>query len=247
MMYYTWPDFRQQERQAFAEPIPWNGMKLDPATATEAAGWAALPLKTARIGAVLGRPVLRALPLGGKWRGIYLDDGSAVNLTVEQAQQVAERVSPGRWTKTDFDWVGSSMQAGYAGGLKEYDTVHFFRAGDGTGRQLVVSTTTGEPLLLAGRFFPLAFVSGPGLHYFMIRFIRQHDGFWHGMMYTTSALGIVGALSGLALGLIFIRWNAVIREPRKALPYAGRWMWWHHAVGLLFGVVTLTWAVSGFF
>ena len=66
-------------------------------------------------------------------------------------------------------------------------------------------------------------------------------------MYTTAALGFFSALTGLALGLVFFRWNAVLREPRKVLPYANGWMWWHHGLGLLFGVVTLTWALSGFF
>jgi len=245
MMYYTWPDFRQVERQAFAETIPWERVRLDPSAATAAAGWDRLPLAQARIGAVLGRPVMRALPRGHRWRAIYLDDGSEVALNSQDARRVAERVSPGKWTLTDFEWEGSSMQAGYAGGLKDYDRVHFFTAGDGTGRQLVVSAATGEPLLLAGRFFPLAFVAGPGLHYFMIKAIRQHDGFWHDLMHTSAALACVASLTGLILGLVFVRWKAVPNNPRWALPYVNGWMWWHHALGLLFGLVTLTWSISG--
>lgn len=246
MMYYTWPDFRQVERQALAETIPWDRMTIDPATATAAAGWDHLPLAQARIGAVLGRPVMRALPRGEHWRAIHLDDGSEVSLSGEDAQKVAEHVSPGKWALTDFEWEGSSMQAGYAGGLKDYDRVHFFTAGDGTGRQLVVSAATGEPLLLAGRFFPLAFVAGPGLHYFMIKGIRQHDAFWHDLMHTSATLATIASLTGLTLGLLFFRWKAVLHNPRRALPYVNGWMWWHHALGLLFGFVTLTWSISGF-
>jgi uncharacterized iron-regulated membrane protein len=59
----------------------------------------------------------------------------------------------------------------------------------------------------------------------------------------TSGLGIVGAVTGLWIGLLRLRLKRRYHD-NKVSPYRG-WMKWHHVGGLVTGVTVTTWIVSG--
>ncbi|HYR91531.1 MAG TPA: PepSY domain-containing protein [Terriglobia bacterium] len=75
-------------------------------------------------------------------------------------------------------------------------------------------------------------------HFLYFAPLRLTDGLWVKAMTWTSGLACVLALLGIALGVV------QYRRKRPHIPYSG-WMRWHYLTGLVFGVLTLTWAFSG--
>jgi hypothetical protein len=69
---------------------------------------------------------------------------------------------------------------------------------------------------------------------------------WRYSIIYTALIGCVLCLSGLVIGVW--RFSPFKRFRLKRMPahspYAG-WMWWHHYAGLLFGLFTFTWTLSG--
>src|SRR6185295_17457925 len=68
--------------------------------------------------------------------------------------------------------------------------------------------------------------------------LRLTNGLWQRAMVWTSALACVLPVLGIVLGIV------QFKRARPHIRYSG-WMRWHYITGLIFGVLTLTWAFSG--
>ncbi len=246
MMYYTTPILQPRERHALARPMPWKGIKLDPAEAARRAGWKDEALREARLGELLGRPVLRAWPSAkdSGWKAVYLDDGSPVRLDRTQAEAVAVAALGGSWVHTGMQGPRNWTQHG---ALNPHAQAFHFKAGDGSSRQVLVSQTTGDPILLTHKGFYLLYWLGPIVHYYTLKPFRDYPAFWRNLVDWSSGLGTFMVLLGLVLGIWFLRWDRLPSEPKKAVPYSDTWMWLHHVFGMLFGVLTFTFVLSGLF
>ena len=75
-------------------------------------------------------------------------------------------------------------------------------------------------------------------HFLYFKSLRMATSMWQNAMVWASALACVLAVLGIVLGII------QVRRSRPHIRYTG-WMKWHHMTGLVFGVLTFTWAFSG--
>ena len=124
--------------------------------------------------------------------------------------------------------------------------VHKLSIDDERGTQLYVSTESGEVTLLTTRASrALAWVSAiPHWLYFTPLRVRQN--LWMYTIIWAAGLGCVLAILGITLGITQFKFSRPFRlsRIRSYIPYAG-WMRWHYIMGLMFGVLALTWVFSG--
>jgi hypothetical protein len=86
------------------------------------------------------------------------------------------------------------------------------------------------------------------LHWVYFTPIRKHTYAWNQFIIWGSFAGGLMCLTGLAIGIWRLSPSGRFRQKRQRShsPYSGL-MRWHHYAGLLFGVVTFTWIISGAF
>jgi hypothetical protein len=70
--------------------------------------------------------------------------------------------------------------------------------------------------------------------------LRSNAALWSQVVIWTSILGTFLTLTGLYVGVAQFPWGF----GREGSPYRGAF-YWHHMTGLMFGLVTLTWVLSG--
>jgi hypothetical protein len=126
--------------------------------------------------------------------------------------------------------------------------LHIVALGDDAGTEVYVADHLGEIVMKTDRRGRGWGYAGAVLHWIYFTPLRRHAALWDGVIVYGSLVGCVMALSGLVAGLW--RWSAAPRyrlrgrpAPSRS-PYAGL-MRWHHYAGLIFGVVTFTWILSG--
>src|SRR5690606_8725462 len=112
--------------------------------------------------------------------------------------------------------------------------------GDDAGTVLYVSGRTGQVIqdtVAHERFWNWL---GAVPHWLYFSFIRQNQPVWYNFVVYASLLGVFLTATGLYIGI-----RQFGRGKRKS-PYRGLALW-HHWTGLIFGVLTLTWVLSGLF
>jgi uncharacterized iron-regulated membrane protein len=83
-------------------------------------------------------------------------------------------------------------------------------------------------------------------HWLYFTPLRKHQPEWFSFVVWSSLIGTITALAGVVIAIWML-------SPRKRYRYAGAptripyrgWKRWHTIIGLVFGVVTVTWAFSG--
>ena len=111
---------------------------------------------------------------------------------------------------------------------------------DPKGTHIYVSGTTGEVVLwttATQRFWNWL---GAIPHWLYFTELRSNGPLWARIVIWTSILGGFLTVIGLILGISQFKRGG----NGRLSPYRG-WFYWHHLAGLLFGIVTLTWVVSG--
>jgi hypothetical protein len=211
-------------------------------TPADAAARAERGFGQVRLTTILGRPAYRFDSRYGS-ATVFADDGASLApLDVDAAQGVAARFlnanekdvsllatieRPDQWTLL----LGRELP------------LYKFAVDDGAGTQVYVSPDTAEVrLVTTRRTRALAWVATIP-HWFYITPLRINQPAWYWTVVIASGLGCVLALLGIVVGVVQlfrydpVRWIGTTR-------YRG-WMWWHQALGLVFGVFALTWVFSG--
>ena len=117
--------------------------------------------------------------------------------------------------------------------------LHKLAVDDASGAEVYVSPASAEIVVLTTRASrTLAWVSTIP-HWLYFAALRTNTELWSNIVVWSSGIGCILALLGIVLGVVQFRY----RRPVK-LPYSGL-MKWHYALGLFFGVLTLTWVFSG--
>jgi uncharacterized iron-regulated membrane protein len=205
-------------------------------TASQAAEQAGLERAGGRLtlATVLGRPAYRF----GNSAIVFADNGELL-YEIDQAQA---RSVAGEFMKMPDEKII------YAGELTEPDQwtltqgrqlpLYKFAVDDGSGTELYVAPQLAEVVqVTTRRSRMLAWVSTIP-HFLYFAPLRLSNGWWTPVMVWTAGLACVLAVLGIVLGIV------QFRRSRPHIPYAG-WMRWHYMTGLVFGVLTLTWAFSG--
>ena len=84
------------------------------------------------------------------------------------------------------------------------------------------------------------------LHWTYFTSLRRNGPLWQQLVAWSAIAGTVMCMLGMIVGIVRLRVTRLyrLRSGPSYSPYAG-WMKWHHYAGLIFGVVTMTWAFSG--
>ncbi len=112
------------------------------------------------------------------------------------------------------------------------------------GHVLYVSSTTGEVVLDTDRHERFWNWLGSIPHWLYPRALREDQPLWRQVVMWTSGPCILGALTGVWIGLMRIRAGSRRFKGGRMTPYSG-WMKWHHVSGLLGSAFLILWIFSG--
>jgi hypothetical protein len=236
MMYARMPALDPVERLTRLPAIAPASIRVAPPTAID--------LSRLSLGSIEGRPVYR-MTIGAHTRSVFADTGDDVPpVDADQAVRIA-RTFAGGYAAVRYD--ARLLDADqWTFDVRRRMPLHRIAVDDVAGTRLYVSENGGDVVAkttAAGRRWGTV---GAVIHWLYFAPLRRHAAVW-----SNAVIWI--ALAGTALCLLGILWGvwrlAPLREYRlrdrqQWSPYAS-WMRWHHYLGLIFGVTTLTWVFSG--
>ena len=242
LMYAGMPTLSVEERLERLPPIDLSAARVTPAEAARRHGLSPDRLWIAMLG---DRPVYRFVERGLTMT-VFADEGERLErLTADEAMAAAARGTPSTRhpCAMRLDCVRPTRGRFRA---KQFLPLHKVALGDAGDTHLYLSDRTGEPVMKMSRWTRgLAYV-GAVVHWLYFTPFRRHGAIWVQSVIWLSIVGCVLCLSGLAWGLW--RWSPGqryrLRRHRSQTPYAGL-MRWHHYAGLVFGLTTFTWTLSG--
>jgi len=241
MMYVGMPHLSEKERLGHLKPLDLSTVAVSPAQAAEMYG-----LSPARLRVEMfydGRPVYR---LGGGT--IYADTGELpAGATEAQAIEFVRRWLPEHEATVRYDgYLQDSDQWTLYNEQHAAMPLHRVSVGDPAGTQYYISEGSGEPTMKTDRRGRVWGYVGAVLHWTYFTSLRRNGPLWQQLVAWGAIAGAVMCVLGMVVGIVRLRVTRLyrLRSGPSYSPYAG-WMKWHHYAGLIFGVVTITWAFSG--
>lgn len=241
MMYVQYPEFSPEDEVRSLAPLDVSACCRLPPDVQELAGVALTGMRIEMMG---GSPVLRLVPVRGREIHIDLAAGRVIDgVNGPQAQMIAQSYAK-----------QTGIEAFHPLGLQERDqwtvygayNVHrplYKFAGDDPARtQWYVSSRSGEVVqatILSQRVWNWL---GAVPHWLYPTLLRQHTALWSQIVIWLTIFGTFLTVLGIYVGIKQYK----TRRSGRYSPYRGA-AFWHHYAGLLFGILTLTWLVSGFF
>lgn len=243
MMYVQYPELSPRERLAGLEALDLTGCCRLP----EGALSGSAPVTRFRLEMLAGVPVLRVDTAFG------IGDGAMYDLLAAEA---IARPGPERIRAAADGWrrhTGIDGPMRYEGPVQQdqwtvyaayhaHRPLHRFAADDPAGTQWYVSDTTGEVVQVTTAHERFWNWLGAVIHWLYPTALRQHTALWAQVVIWLTIVGIFLTVIGLYIGIRQFRAGAKGRRS----PYRGAALW-HHYSGLLFGVLLLSWGVSGLF
>jgi uncharacterized iron-regulated membrane protein len=243
MMYVSFPRLPETVRVAALAPIDLR--ECCTAGATDSAVGSDTAVDDVRVEELAGRPVADIRDSHGPRILVDLRTGEAIrSVTAEQAKAVAslfgqQQGLPSRWssrTTLDFDqWTTSEHFDGER-------PLYKFSWPDRQASALYVSSASGKAMQFTTA--PVRFWNWVGAvpHWVYFTSLRKHEYIWAQFIIYSSIVGCFLTATGLYIGV-----RQFMRRPATRIsPYRG-FMWWHHIPGVIFGIVLLTWVMSGLF
>ncbi len=242
MMYVGMPHLSTRERLGHVKPLDLSAATVTPAEAVRKYGIAARQLSVEMH--YDGRPIYRF----ANGTRVYADTGERVGgASPEAAVALIRRWVPQYASAVRYDdYLLDSDQWTLTGESRAGLPLHRIAVGDPAGTYYYVSENTGEPTMkIDRRSRTLGYVSAV-LHWTYFTSLRRNGPLWQQLVAWGSIIGALMTFMGLVVGILRLRFTGYYRMrlgPSHS-PYVG-WMKWHHYAGLIFGVVTVTWAFSG--
>ena len=238
MMYVRYPELSNTEQLASLEPLQLTDCCRVPADFSN------IPVDSFRVEMLGGRSALRMF--GGQFQyvidlqsGEYLpgfSDTSALAISTIAAEQFGLDGQPALMGEVEQDqWT---VYPSFA----PHRPLYRFSLGDAPGTELYVSSATGEVVQMTTsreRFWNWI---GAVVHWLYPTILRQHAYIWLQTVIWLTIVSVFLTVIGLYIGLR----QYTGRRKGRGSPYRG-WTLWHHYAGLVFGLFTLTWLVSGLF
>lgn len=243
MMYQAFPEQTTEQRLRGLEPLDLQdccNLSLLPIENDA-------PAPAFRIEMLLGEPVLRMPSQVVKLRsGFYqgpLNDEQVMEVARTWARGNSPDATPVSAGVIELDqWTIQSA--------RRNQPVHHILLNDRAGTEIYINGTTGEVFQQTTRRERVLSWLGVIPHWLYPTLLRQNGALWAEIVIWASVAGTFLAATGLYVGVV--RWR--LRRQRlkarptiagsRVSPYRGLW-YWHHMLGLVFGVLTLTWVFSG--
>lgn len=241
IMYKGMPSLSAGERLAHMLPVDLSKASLTP---IEAARRHQLRPSSLRIEMRGDRPVYRF-----QGSAVYADTGELVvgGANAWEALRVIRKWVPEHASTIRYNArLEDSDQWTLQSATRQYMPLHRIALGDAADTYYYVSERTGEPVMKTDRQSRWWGFWSAVLHWVYFTPFRRHTFLWNQFIIWGSFVGCIMCLTGLVTGIWRLSPSARFRQKRVAShsPYSG-WMRWHHYAGLLFGVVSFTWILSG--
>lgn len=242
MTFAGFPSVSEREKLGHAAPLLAQSIRLQPAAALADSTGNAQSIELY----ALGSRALYRVRTAGQTRTVFADTGERPTELDEAALSTtasnwlpASTWHRSRLTEVD-QWTPEAERRGELPCLR-------FRADDEHATEIYLSLVDGRVLqLTTARSRFLAFI-GAIPHWIYPILLRRHAGAWRSLVIVVSALGVLASASGLIHGLAVARVaRRSARGARLSLsPFRERWLALHHWLGLVFGVLSFTWVLSG--
>ena len=239
MMYVAFPDLERREALAGLEPVDLSDCcNLSFLQGQDGIGAARIEMRN-------GAPVLFWTEARGLGAAHNIETGerrrapseeSAVKSALSFAKQAYGYTGNARIATINEDqWTVYSR-------FHPHRPLYKVSLNDSADRVLYVSSVSGDVVQDTSgreRFWNWL---GSVPHWLYYTGFRKHQGLWYDFIVWSSLIAGVATALGLYLGIAQYKRN----KRENASPYRGI-MRWHHITGLIFGVLTFTWVVSGLF
>ena len=234
------PRLTPEVRLARLGALDLSRVRLTAAEAANVAG-VAEPGRTTLV-TVLDRPLYRFSERGSP--GVFADTGELLlEVTPSDARLVAarfmglpeEEVPESTVIEEPDQWTLQTRLPAYKVTLN-----------DDAGTELYIAPRTGEVAQITTRSSRLLAWVSTIPHFLYFRALRLNTPVWDRTVVWLSGLGCILAFVGIVLGILHFKPSRPFRLSRLPayIPYTG-WMRWHYTLGLVFGILTLTWVFSG--
>jgi hypothetical protein len=242
MMYVGMPHLSDKERLGHVPLLDLSAVRVSPAEAARAHDLSPDGMSVEMY--YDGRPIYRF----GATR-VYADTGELVpGADREAALALVRRWVPPAYADTvryDTRLTDSDQWTLY-NDQRARMPLHRISVGDRAGTVYYVSEKTGEPTMKTDRRGRVLGYVSAVLHWTYFTSFRRNGPLWQQVVGWGATVGAVMALLGMVVGIFRLRVTTKyrLRSGPSHSPYVG-WMKWHHYTGLVFGVLTITWAFSG--
>jgi len=204
------------------------------------------PAPAFRVEMLLGEPVLRMPSQVVKLRSGFslapLDEAEVMQVARSWAAGNTPGANPVSAGVIDIDqWTIQSA--------RRNQPVHHLHMNDPAATEIYINGRTGEVFQKTTRRERVLSWIGVIPHWLYPTLLRQNGALWVEVVIWTSVAGSFLTATGIYVGIG--RWRVRRQRLRvqpdnrsRVSPYRGMW-YWHHMLGLVFGVLTLTWVFSG--
>lgn len=191
-----------------------------------------------------GSPVLHLYSTDGQLNIFDLSDGKLLSgITEKNALEIAKKYAKQHsYPAPSLDGLIQKDQWTVYGSYNAHRPLYHFLANDDVGTQWYISSRSGEIVQITTREQRVWGYLGPVIHWLYPTILREKAQLWNQTVIWLSILGTFLTLAGIYFGLKQYK----ARRKGGFSPYKGVSLW-HHYTGLVFGLFTLTWVVSGLF
>jgi hypothetical protein len=243
LMYYGHPQITTGERLLRLQPLNFATATVTPA---EAAAKAGIKPYRVRLSMYKGRPVYRLTRVSiGNWTAVYADTGEVLRpMGPEQALEWMKQFVPESASTITYDaYLQSPDEFTRIPTLAGFAPLHRIALNDPADTEYYVSEKSNDIVQKTDRRSRMLAFSGYILH--NLFFFRQR-AWWTSFLDFLAWTAMLMVATGAAVGI----WRVALK-PRfrhkgvvSYTPYSG-WMKWHHYAGLLFGLFSISWILSG--
>ena len=238
MMYEQYPELDDSERLAGLQPLnltaccrlptDFSNIEVDRFRVEMMAGSPVLRLVTGRFQYVIDLRTGEYLPEFHEADARFIATAAAAEYGLQGSPRLVDLIERDQWTV-------------YASHTPHRPLFHF-AMDDPAGTEFYLSSTTGEVVQMTN--FRQRFLNWMGavIHWLYPTVLRQHTGVWLQVVIWLTIASLFLTVIGIYIGLRQFR----TRRNGHLSPYRG-WGLWHHYAGLVFGLFTLTWLISGLF
>ncbi len=243
LMYYGHPQITTGERLLRLQPIDFSTATVTPA---EAAAKVGVKPYRVRLSMYNGRPVYRFTKVSiGNWSAVFADTGEVLPpMGRDQALKWMKQFAPEYASTMTYDgYLESPDEYTRIPTLAGYVPLHRIAMNDPVGTEYYISEKSNDIVQKTDRRGRILAVSGYILH--NLFFFRQRT-WWTPFLDFIAWTAMLMVLTGVVLGIWRVALKPRFRHKgvRSYTPYSS-WMKWHHYAGLIFGLFSISWILSG--
>jgi len=239
MIYHRMPELAEAARVERLGPLDATTIEVAPDAAARTVGAAG---RAFRLEVLAGRPVYRF-----GTATVWADTGERLDaLGADQVLRVAGDFAPEHGATLAYDALLTEPDQ-WTLQSRAWLPLHRVALGDASDTRVYVSDRSGEVVMRTTRSERRWSYAGAVLHWLYFTPLRARATLWAQTVVWLSVAGCILSLSGLLWGLLRFSPFKQHRPSGRRLarsPYAGL-LKWHHYAGLLFGLFTFTWMLSG--